>query len=90
MLFMVIERFREGRAPDVYRRFRDRGRLAPGGLRYVASWVDLGFTRCFQVMDADSEALLTEWTAHWSDLVDYEIVPVRTSADAAAAIAPEL
>jgi len=24
MLFMVIEHFRAGRAPDVYRRFRDR------------------------------------------------------------------
>jgi len=90
MLFMVIERFRPGRAPDVYRRFRDRGRLAPEGLRYVSSWVDVGFTRCFQVMEAESEAMLTEWTAHWSDLVDFEIVPVLTSAQAAAAIAPEL
>jgi hypothetical protein len=90
MLFMVIERFHPGRAPDVYRRFRDRGRLAPEGLRYVSSWVDVGFTRCFQVMEAESEALLAEWTAHWSDLVDFEIVPVQTSAQAAAAIAPEL
>ena len=90
MLFMVIEHFHPGHAPDVYRRFRDRGRLAPEGLRYVSSWVDLGFTRCFQVMEADSEALLATWTANWDDLVDFEIVPVRASADAAAAIAPEL
>ena len=90
MLFMVIERFRPGQAPEVYRRFRDRGRLAPDGLRYVASWVDLAFERCFQVMEADSEAVLAEWTANWSDLVDFEIVPVLTSADAAAVIAPEL
>src|SRR4030095_6755212 len=90
MLFMVIERFRPGRAPDIYRRFRDKGRLAPEGLRYVSSWVALGFTRCFQVMEADSEAILAEWTANWEDLVDFEIVPVRTSAEAAAAIAPEL
>ncbi len=62
MLFMVIERFRPGRAPEVYRRFRDRGRLAPEGLHYVSSWVDL---------------------------VDFEIVPVRTSAEAAAAMAQE-
>jgi hypothetical protein len=90
MLFMVIERFRPGSAPDVYRRFRERGRLAPEGLRYVASWVDLGFTRCYQVMEADDEALLAGWIANWSDLVDFEVVPVRTSAEAAAAIAPEL
>ena len=90
MLFMVIERFHPGRAPDVYRRFRDHGRMAPDGLRYVASWVDLNFERCFQVMEADNDVLFKEWTAQWDDLVDFEIVPVRTSAEAVAAITPEL
>jgi len=87
-MFMVIEHFRPGSAPEVYRRFRERGRMAPEGLRYVASWVDLDFKRCFQVMEADDEALFKQWTANWDDLVDFEIVPVRTSAEAAAAIAP--
>ena len=87
---MIIERFKPGRAPDVYRRFRDRGRMAPAGLQYVASWVDLNFERCFQVMAADDESLVSAWMANWNDLVDFEVVPVRTSADAAAAIAPEL
>ncbi|MCI0586493.1 MAG: DUF3303 domain-containing protein [Planctomycetes bacterium] len=90
MLFMVIERFRSGRAPDVYRRFRDRGRMAPEGVRYVSSWVDLGFQRCFQVMEAKDEALLREWTRHWEDLVEFDIVPVLTSEEAAAAMAPNL
>jgi len=90
MLFMVIEHFRPGRAPDVYRRFRDRGRLAPEGVRYVSSWVDVGFQRCFQVMEADSEVSLRKWTANWDDLIEFEIIPVRTSAEAGAAIAPEL
>jgi hypothetical protein len=86
MLFMVIEHFRPGQAPEVYRRFRERGRMAPAGLRYVTSWVDLKFERCFQVMEADDESLFKEWTASWDDLIDFEIVPVRTSAEAAAAI----
>lgn len=90
MLFMVVERFREGRVHEVYRRFRDRGRLAPDGLRYVSSWVDLEFSRCFQVMEADHESLVREWIAHWDDLVEFEVVPVQTSAEAAAAIAPLL
>ncbi len=89
MLFMVIERFALGQAPEVYRRFRDLGRMAPDGLRYISSWVDLNFERCFQVMEADSEALFREWTANWDDVIDFEIVPVRTSAEAAA-IAREL
>lgn len=89
-LYMVIETFHPGRAPDVYRRFRDRGRLAPEGLRYISSWVDLEFKRCFQVMEAADEALVREWARNWSDLVDFEIVEVRSSEQAAAVIAPEL
>lgn len=89
MLYRIIERFRPGRAPEVYRRVRDRGRLAPEGLRYVASWVDLDFERCFHVMEADEATLLEPWMANWSDLVDFEVVPVRSSA-AAAAIAAQL
>jgi hypothetical protein len=50
MLYMVIEQFKDGRGTDVYERFRERGRLASEGLRYVDSWVDLAFRRCFQVM----------------------------------------
>jgi hypothetical protein len=90
VLFMIIEHFKPGKAPEVYRRFRDRGRLAPHGVRYVSSWIDRDFQRCFQVMEADDEALLREWTAHWDDLIEFEIIPVRTSAEAAAEIAPEL
>ena len=89
-LFMVIEHFRSGQAAAIYRRFRQQGRLAPEGLTFVSSWVDLDFQRCFQVMEAENQALLQEWTARWADLVDFEIIPVRTSAEAAAAIAPQL
>jgi len=87
---MVIEHFSSGKAVEVYRRFRDRGRMAPDGVRYVASWVDLEFRRCFQVMEADSEALLKVWTDNWDDLVEFEIVPVRDSEQAARVIGPQL
>ncbi len=87
MLFMVLERFRDGRAAEVYRRFREQGRLAPEGVRYVTSWVDLDFERCFQVMEADNEGLIREWTSRWEDLVEFEIVAVRTSQDAASIMA---
>ena len=62
MLFMVIEHFHSGQAPEVYRRFRERGRMAPAGLRYISSWVDLDFERCFQIMEADGVDVLREWT----------------------------
>jgi hypothetical protein len=74
----------------VYRRFRDRGRLAPDGLRYVSSWVTEDLRRCYQVMESDDRALLDQWIAQWEDIVDFEVFPVITSAEAAAAIAPRL
>jgi hypothetical protein len=83
MLYMVIERFRNGDAAPVYARFRERGRLAPEGLRYVSSWVDERLAVCYQVMETDERALLDRWIAAWSDLVDFEVVPVLTSAEAA-------
>lgn len=90
MLYMIVEHFRGGDAVPVYRRFRDRGRMAPEGLRYVSSWVTDDLRRCFQVMECDDRALLDEWMANWADLVDFEVIPVVTSAEAAAAVAPRL
>jgi hypothetical protein len=83
MLFMVLERFRDGNAIPVYRRFRERGRLTPDGLSYVDSWVDESLRICFQVMRTDRRELLDEWMARWSDLVEFEVYPVITSAEAA-------
>jgi hypothetical protein len=90
MLYMIIEDFRDGDAVLVYRRFRDSGRQMPEGLTYVASWVTPDLTRCYQVMECDDRALLDEWMSRWADLVRFEVIPVLTSAEAAAAIAPRL
>jgi hypothetical protein len=84
MLYMVIERYIAGPGP-VYERAAARGRMLPDGLRYVSSWVTAGsMDRCFQLMEADDPALFDAWTERWSDLVSFEIVPVITSAEAAA------
>ena len=90
MLYLIVENFREGDAVPVYRRFRDRGRLAPEGLRYVSSWVTSDLRRCYQIMECDDRQLLDEWLANWNDLVEFDVVPVMTSAEAQAAIAPRL
>ena len=84
MLFMVIERFRHGDAKAVYERFREDGRMMPTGLDYVDSWVEADFKKCFQLVKCDDPDLIGQWTAQWEDLIDFEIVPVMTSKDAAA------
>jgi hypothetical protein len=90
MLYMVIERFKNRDAIPVYRRFREKGRMMPEGLHYAGSWVESNFDRCFQLMECEDAQLLEEWSAHWRDLVEFEFVPVRRSAEAAEIVAPEL
>jgi uncharacterized protein DUF3303 len=89
-LYMVIEYFKDGNAVRVYQRFRDLGRLAPEGLVYVSSWVDTKLERCYQLMETDNRLLLEEWMSHWSDIVDFEVHPVISSAEAARRVAPAL
>ncbi len=89
-LYMVVEHFKNDDPVPVYRRFRERGRLAPEGLRYISSWIDKGLTRCYQIMETENPALLDEWTARWNDVIDFEVLTVITSAEAAEAVAPRL
>lgn len=90
MLYMIIESFKNRDAAPVYRRFRDHGRLAPEGLTYISSWVTSDLTKCYQLMECADPPLLEQWIAQWSDLVDFEVVPIVTSAQAAERIAPQL
>ena len=81
MLYMVIEHFHEGAAPEVYKRFREQGRMMPDGLNYVASWIEPNFERCFQVMEWEERSAFDEWASNWNDLMEFEVIPVLTSAE---------
>lgn len=87
-LYIVVEHFKDAIA--VYRRFRDRGRMAPDGLSYVSSWVDERFERCYQIMETANPELLDRWMENWKDIVDFEVYPVMTSKEAAGKIGPRL
>ena len=88
MLFMIIERFKDAKA--VYRRMREKGRKLPEGLKYVGSWVETNFNRCFQLMECDDASLFQKWMANWRDLIDFEIVQVNESKEALKLIEPFL
>jgi uncharacterized protein DUF3303 len=83
---MVIERFKKP-AEEIYRRAREKGRMMPEGLEYVSSWVDLEFKICYQLMKTDNELLFAVWIENWKDLVEFEIIPVRSSQEAMEVIA---
>lgn len=91
MLFMIIERFRDNDMVPVYQRVRERGRMLPDGLKYVDSWVEANFSRCFQLMECDDVTLLQQWILQWRGLgVSFEIVPVVSSADTRRVVEPLL
>lgn len=81
MLFMVVERFKDCNPTPIYERLKTGGRSMPPGLRYVDSWIEANFDRCFQLMECDDIGLLMQWILQWRDLVDFEVVPVSPSKD---------
>ena len=58
MLFMVIERFKDGDERRVGERFRSHGRMMPAGVTYHASWLCPATMRCFQLMEAPMRGAL--------------------------------
>jgi len=90
MRFMVIERFHGQDPKPIYRRLRDSGRHMPEGLTYIESWISADLSRCFQLMEADDLSLFQQWISAWSDLMEFEVVPVVPSAETRAALADRL
>ena len=78
---MVIERAKDGDFTAIGDRFRRSGRMLPEGLIYHASWIDSRNSRCFQIMEAPDRESLNPWIGAWDDLVDFEVIPVQTSAE---------
>ena len=91
MLYMVIETFKDDDMLPVYRQVAAGGRKLPDGLRYIDSWVEPNFARCFQLMETADVRTLQAWVLSWRGFgVSFEIVPVVTSADTRAVVAPFL
>jgi hypothetical protein len=57
--------------------------MMPAGLEYVSSWIDLDLKTCYQLMRTEDVSLFPRWIDNWNDLMDFEIVPVRTSSETA-------
>ena len=87
---MVVEKFKNKDALAVYRRFQNKGRMLPDGLKYLESWTEANFDRCFQLMECDDLRLFQQWVIRWQDLIDFEIVPVLSSKETVQTIKPLL
>ena len=57
-LYIIVEYFKNKDAIPIYRRFRDRGRMAPDGFLYISSSIDEKFERCYHLMETSDRALL--------------------------------
>lgn len=74
--FIVIERFKEGGWEAVYERFHREGRLLPDGLHYLNSWASRDRGICYQLMETSRPELFQIWFSRWSDLVDFDLIPI--------------
>ena len=91
MLFMIVERFENNDMLPIYKRIRDEGRGLPEGLKYVGSWIEPNFARCFQLMECDDLGLLQTWVLHWRGTgATFEICPVVESSKTRELVAPLL
>lgn len=82
MLYMIIERFHDGKVKTLYQRFAEKGRMLPEGVTYINSWINEPVTTCYQLMESVSEEKIHEWISHWNDLANFEIIPVISSSQA--------
>ena len=82
MQYMIIEKFQRGKVKALYQRFEEKGRMLPDGVKYIDSWISEDVTVCYQLMESDAVEKLQQWIQHWSDLVDFEIIPMISSAEA--------
>ncbi len=87
---MIVEHFKNGDAKPIYKRFLEKGRLAPEGINYISSWVDSDLQICFQLMEVEDRNLVDEWISRWADIVEFDVYPVITSDAAAKRIGSEL
>jgi hypothetical protein len=91
MLFMIVERFKDQDMLPAYKKLREGGRMLPDGLKYIDSWVEPNFGRCFQLMECDDLHLLQEWILRWRGSgTTFEIVPVVSSKETRDVVAPYL
>lgn len=82
MVYMIIEHYHPGKIKELYRRFDEKGRMLPEGVHYINSWINEDVTVCYQVMESDSIDKLHEWISNWNDIVDFQVIPVISSAEA--------
>ena len=87
MTYMIVEKYRSGKSKDVYHRFAERGRMLPDDVTYINSWISEDLTTCYQVLEAPGIEKIEEWISNWNDLVDFEVIPVISSAQAKEKIA---
>jgi len=73
---MVVETHYEGCIGKAYERFHAKGRMMPGGLFYIDSWLEKDGDRCFQLMETEDYSLFDQWIANWNDLTKFEIIEI--------------
>jgi Domain of unknown function (DUF3303) len=77
MRFMVMGTWNPEQRNDLYKHRVEKGRMIPDNTKVVGEWLDIGGGRQWVVVETDANVVdCFLWASRYSNLCDYEIVPV--------------
>ena len=67
-------------------RFLETGAPPPEGVTLHGRWFTASHNKGYMVVEANDPTALFRWTSEWADLIDFEIEPVISDAEAGAVL----
>ena len=64
-------------------RFLETGAPPPEGVKLLHRWFTASHSQGFMLVETDDASHLFRWTSEWADLIDFQVEPVITDAEAA-------
>lgn len=62
----------------VHQRFTETGAPPPSGVKMIGRWHSVAGNGGFFLAETDDAVALARWLQDWTDLIDFEVVPVVT------------
>lgn len=88
MLFMTLWKTPSGNRDRALERFGKTGGPPPAGIKVIGRWHSVTQGSGVVISETDNAELLAKWCLDWSDLLEFEVVPVIDDSTVAAILKP--
>jgi len=76
MLFMAIVTWKPEHKIEIVKRSQEKGPMRPEGIKIINEWVDVSGGKSFALFEANNSNDILSWVTVWSDIMEFEILPV--------------